>query len=122
MMKKWSKQAALWLALAALPGWSGQVLAAPVGGRFAKVEVVTANTTDNYTVQFAGGVTARIIVIGDGRTDLDLFVYDQFGNEVARDDDTTDDCAVVFIPAGGAYTIKVKNLGAVPNRYRMVVK
>jgi hypothetical protein len=110
-------------ALVALVGGSGQALAGPVGGRVVKTALVAANTTDVYTVRLAGGARTTVIVIGDGDTDLDLFVYDRFGNLVAQDTDIDDDCAVVFVPpAAGNYTIKVKNLGNVGNRYRMVVK
>jgi hypothetical protein len=98
-------------------------LAGPVGGFTAQRALVPGNTTHTYSYRMVPGARATVIVIGDGDTDLDLFVYDQFGNLVASDTDTSDDCAVVFVPAAaGPYTIHVKNLGGIANAYRIVVK
>src|SRR5581483_183550 len=39
-----------------------------------------------FTVSFVGQKPARAIVIGSGATYMALYVYDQFGNCVARDE------------------------------------
>jgi hypothetical protein len=104
----------------ALPGPAS---AAPKGGKIAKIDSVKANATDVYEMEFVVGVAVQVHVIGDGDTDLDLFVYDPLGREVANDVGPTDTCYVRFTPlAAGKYTIKIKNLGGVFNRYALVVK
>lgn len=83
---------------------------------------VNARSTDTYRISFRGGERACVIVSGDGDTDLDLYVYDENGNLVGKDVDNTDDCVVVWNPRWtGPFTIKIKNLGNVYNRYAMMV-
>lgn len=85
-------------------------------------EIVRANATDKYAIQFRGGETAIVVVSGDGDTDLDLYVYDADGNLVTSDLDNTDDCVCVWTPRyTSTYTIKIKNYGDVYNRYRIAV-
>lgn len=96
----------------------GTVLADAVGGPKSGTHVVDGNSTDTFTVVFRGGDCARVIVSGDGDTDLDLFVYDQSGNRVAFDDDDTDFCVASWVPRRtGRFTIRVVNRGGVYNRY-----
>ncbi len=114
--------AALAIGVATLAG-PGAAQARPVGGTVQRIEVVPARATDSYTVNLVAGQAVMVMAIGDGDTDLDLFVYDADGVLVGSDTDLTDTCLVRFTPrAGGAYTIKVKNLGAVGNRYALIVK
>lgn len=83
---------------------------------------VNAKSTDSYTIRFRGGEEACVIVCGDGDTDLDLYVYDENGNLVDSDTDTTDACVAVWNPKWtGPFTIKIKNLGNVYNRYSLTV-
>ncbi len=85
-------------------------------------DLVRANSTDVYNVQFRGGELALVIVSGDGDTDLDLYGYDPAGNCVASDADYTDDCVVSWVPTRTqTYKIKIKNRGNISNRYRMAV-
>jgi len=59
-----------------------------------------------------------LFVRGDRNSDLDLYVYDENGFLVAKDDDDTDDCRVRFTPRWtGSFTIKVVNLGHYANTY-----
>jgi hypothetical protein len=61
---------------------------------------------------------AVITVIGDGDTDLDLYVYDENGNLIEHDADYTDDCVVTFTPKWtGNFKIKIVNRGRVYNSY-----
>lgn len=81
-------------------------------------KTASAYSTDVYTITFRGGEYARVILSGDGDTDLDLYVYDQGGHLVSRDDDYSDDCICTWVPAWtGDFTIMVKNRGPVYNRY-----
>jgi hypothetical protein len=100
---------------------SDQIDEAPrgrVGGPSRTVTSVNALTTDVFTIPFRGGEVASIFVSGDGDTDLDLYVYDENGNQIASDDDYSDDCIVRFIPKWtGAFRVRVRNRGLVYNRY-----
>lgn len=91
----------------------------PVGPQpIRQFDVVSANGTNTYSIRFIGGQLTIVIVCGDGDTDLDLFVYDNKGSLVASDTDDGDDCIVTFTPKySGEYTIIVKNLGRISNRY-----
>lgn len=89
-----------------------------LGGPGRIVERVSAKSTDTYVVAFKYGVPAEIFVSGDGDTDLDLYVYDENGNAIARDADYSDDCYVCWTPAWtGNFVIKVVNRGNVYNQY-----
>jgi hypothetical protein len=76
----------------------------------AGITVVRPGTTDMITATVFGGNWTEVGVIGDGDTDLDLYVYDPLGRLVGYDDDPTDDCLVrFFAQMTGTYTIKVVN-------------
>ncbi len=96
------------IALMAIVGMLGITQAAKaqdVGGT-----VVRPSTTDVIKATVYGGHWAEVGVIGDGDTDLDLYVYDPAGRLVGFDDDPTDDCFVRFFAlVTGTYTIKVVN-------------
>ncbi|WP_372015750.1 hypothetical protein [Pseudoxanthomonas sp. 10H] len=84
-------------------------------------ERVLAGDTDTYTIRFNGGEEAAVLVVGDGDTDLDLYVYDENGNLVCDDADSTDTMLCEWTPRWtGDFTVKVKNLGSVYNAYDMV--
>lgn len=90
------------------------------GGPGRKTTVVSRNTTDVYRVRFRGGEPAVVLVSGDGDSDLDLFVLDENGNQVCKDDDATDDMLCRWTPKWtGLFTIRVKNLG-MANQYSIV--
>lgn len=91
-----------------------------VGGASKTQESVKANATDRYTIKFYGDEVAEIFVSGDGDTDLDLYVYDDNGNLIEKDDDYTDDCYCRWTPRWtGSFTVKIVNRGNVYNRYTM---
>ncbi|HEX8737218.1 MAG TPA: hypothetical protein VF721_17935 [Pyrinomonadaceae bacterium] len=65
---------------------------------------------------------ARIMISGDGDTDLDLYVYDGSGL-VAKSDSYGDDEVVnLTIYNGGYFVVKVFNRGKVYNDYDLVVQ
>ncbi len=89
-----------------------------VGGPKSAHERVLANSTDIYNIRFVGGRFAEVAVIGDGDTDLDLYVYDENGNLIVSDVDYTDNCYVSWNPIWtGNFKIKIVNRGGVYNRY-----
>ena len=62
----------------------------------------------------------EVAVVGDGDTDLDLYIYDSNGNLIEKDDDYTDTCYCSWTPKWtGAFTIKIKNRGGVCNYYTL---
>ncbi len=101
---------------------AGTLQADPVLGPDARLKVVAPQTTDIYTVSFYGNEWARVRVVGDGSTDLDVYVLDEFGNVVGSDTDYTDNCAVLWLPQWtGRFTIRVVNCGSVSNLYLISV-
>jgi hypothetical protein len=87
---------------------------------YLRTDVVRAHSTNVYRMTFVGGEWEVLAVSGDGDTDLDLYVYDENGNLVAKDDDNSDDCMVRFIPRWtGPFTVKVVNRGHYANRYTL---
>ena len=89
-----------------------------VGGPKYNIDCVRAYGTDYYTVRFEGGRQAIVTVIGDGDTDLDLYIYDQNGNLIDSDTDYTDNCVCTWTPRWtGNFRIKIVNRGSVSNCY-----
>jgi hypothetical protein len=85
-----------------------------------RTDEVRGHSTDVYRMTFVGGEWEVLFVSGDGSTDLDLYVYDENGNLVAKDDDNSDQCAVRFIPRWtGPFTVKIVNRGHYANRYTL---
>ncbi|MBO9717194.1 MAG: hypothetical protein J7507_10380 [Pseudoxanthomonas sp.] len=84
-------------------------------------ERVLSGDTDTYTISFDGGEEAAVLVVGDGDTDLDLYVYDENGNLICDDTDRTDTMLCEWTPNWtGNFTVRIKNLGSVYNAYEMV--
>ena len=74
---------------------------------------------DRYRVTFRGGSFAEVSLVGDGDTDLDLYVYDEYGNSVCSDSGWSDRAYCSWRPRWtGVFSIEVRNLGSVYNRYR----
>jgi hypothetical protein len=95
--------------------------AGSIGGPKIRDTSVSAYGADSYTLEFWAGEAARVALKGDGDTDLDLYVYDEFGNLVASDTDGSDLCAVEWYPRWtGAFRIRVVNRGPVYNEYRII--
>ncbi|PLY01865.1 MAG: hypothetical protein C0622_06550 [Desulfuromonas sp.] len=83
---------------------------------------VLPGKTDVYHVTFRGGEFAEVAVLGDGDNDLDLYVYDEYGNLIEYDEDYTDQCYVSWVPRWtGEYEIRIKNRGTrVYSAYRLL--
>lgn len=79
--------------------------------------VVRSREVDSFRVVFRGGEPARVYVKGDGDSDLDLYIYDQYGNRICSDVDGTDEMYCAWMPREtGPFTIRVRNLG-IANQY-----
>jgi hypothetical protein len=86
------------------------------------IDLIDHHHTDTYKIIVDAGVTTRISVIGDGGTDLDLYVIDDNGNIVLRDEDNTDNCVVTLTPKWtGPFLIRIVNRGFQANRYMLKV-
>jgi hypothetical protein len=89
-----------------------------LGGAATHFDRLEALRTHVYNISFRGDAFAEIAVSGDGDTDLDLYVYDEFGHLVASDVDATDDCYVSWTPVfTGSFRVEVRNEGYVYNEY-----
>lgn len=79
---------------------------------------VNARSYVEWAVTMRGNELARVAVIGDGDTDLDLHVYDENGNLIGRDIDNTDRCLVQWTPKWtGRFRVRISNYGIVYNNY-----
>jgi len=111
---------ALAVSVAVLVSGTMSSFAGADGGPRSNGTNVLAHRSDTYTIRFRAGEVARVAVIGDGDTDLDLYVYDEFGNLIGSDADYTDQCIVTWVPRWtGVFTIQVVNRGNVYNVYRL---
>lgn len=89
-----------------------------VGGPRSGYYRLHAGCHTDFVCAFKKGVTATVVVSGDGDTDLDLYVYDENGRFIARDSDYSDDCIVTWVPRWtGNYTIRIVNRGSVWNDF-----
>jgi hypothetical protein len=81
-------------------------------------DIASGQTYDDFPITFYAGELARVAVIGDGDTDLDLYIYDANGNLIVADADYTDRCLVQFVPRWtSTFRVRVVNNGYVSNRY-----
>jgi hypothetical protein len=78
------------------------------------------NATDVYTVNFRANEPALVAITGEGVSDLDLSIEDDAGNRICSSDGAGDDELCRWTPRWtGNFRIKVRNLGAVANEYRL---
>jgi hypothetical protein len=83
---------------------------------------VAARDTDVWRMWLPAG-RHRVVVIGNGNTDLDLYVDAAPGRRLAVDDGETDRCVGEFhLRRAGYVEIRIRNLGRVYNEYRMFVR
>ena len=103
--------------LALIDDVNSNVRGAVGGPKYARSSV-NAGGSDVYDISFRGGEFAMVTVIGDGDTDLDLYVYDNNGNLIDSDTDYSDNCICTWTPRWtGNFRIKIVNRGRVYNRY-----
>ena len=94
----------------------------PIDGASKTYERVKAYSSDSYVVRFNAYERAYIEVYGDGDTDLDLYIYDNYGNLVASDTSVSYNAGGWFVPTCTCpYKIVVKNNGRVYNDYVLYV-
>ncbi|HYE73611.1 MAG TPA: hypothetical protein VEF04_09770 [Blastocatellia bacterium] len=106
------------LVLGAVLGSGTTLMAGAVNGPRKDCLKVSGETYHTLIIWFVGNEEARVTLIGDGKADLDLYVYDQSGKQVACDEDATATCLVSWTPSQTAsYTIKIVNRGQAESSY-----
>src|SRR4030095_6237643 len=109
------------MAVVFITGTNAVALGGAVRGPQSAIYKLPGRMVDTMYVTFFGGEKAEVGVIGDGVTNLDLYVYDSQGNLVNWDDGSSDLCYVKWSPRFTAvYTIQVINRGSVYNVYKIV--
>jgi hypothetical protein len=92
-----------------------------VGGPGYVIDKVNGEEANMYVVEFTGGEAAEAAVVGDGSTDLDLYIFDEEGNLVVMDEEAGDECYVIWKPrSAGIFVITVLNRGASYNEFALV--
>ncbi|RPI41977.1 MAG: hypothetical protein EHM59_18930 [Betaproteobacteria bacterium] len=87
-------------------------------GRFASR--IGDGITDVYTMTFRANEPVMVAITGEGVSDLDLTVEDEAGNRICASHGPRDDEICHWTPRWtGAFRIRVRNLGAVTNEYRL---
>jgi|GEM_PF-1765482 len=77
---------------------------------------IESKSTKTLSTVFNGKEIAEVLIVGDGKSDLDLFVYDASGKLIIADTNPLDNCYISFTPKQTAnYTIVVKNKGKTYN-------
>jgi hypothetical protein len=116
------KFAIVLVALACLAGTASVAFAGRAPNPGIDVTRCEAHDSVTYYERFYGGEFATVSIVGDGDTDLDLFIYDMQGRLVAQGIGPTDRETLTFYVPGNqiqTYRIVVRNLGGVWNRFTL---
>lgn len=93
--------------------------AGAIGGPRVATNVVSPGDRHYYDINFRAGDPILIRVQGDGDGDIDCFLYNFNGELVAKDDDATDSCLLMWRPVNTTYRLWVNNTGRAPSLYVM---
>ena len=94
----------------------------PVGGKQTDEDLLRAGQTVSYTLALRGGEETLFTLRGDGDGDIDCCVFDESGNRVACDTDTTDICQIYVYPRWtGVFYFQAQNNGTSASYYTFVV-
>ncbi|MFH0893788.1 MAG: hypothetical protein V2A54_05070 [Bacteroidota bacterium] len=92
-----------------------------LGGPASWNGTVFADSDKTIYASFKKGQLAEITIQGDGKSDLDLYVYDEDGNMITSDNGKYDECYVSWTPKQTlAYKIVIKNGGTTDNDCMLV--
>ena len=78
------KKFVLSLAIVGVLAFASVSEAGRIGGPGSDVFTVQGYQSVSYNITFEGGKVAEVAIVGDGRTDLDLFVYDASGKLIRQ--------------------------------------
>ena len=99
---------------------AASVEAGRVPGPGKDLKIVQARSTVTYYETFRANELAVVSIVGDGSTDLDIYVYDENGNFITAATGLSDVETVTFTPAWtGVFRIEVRNLGSTWNEYAL---
>jgi len=83
---------------------------------FSKTAVVPANGKQSFTVILLAGKTLRAQMVGSNKTDVDLFIFDPSGRQIASDEGRSSRADLAFrTTTSGTYRFEIRNLGNSPN-------
>lgn len=87
------------------------VIAGPVEGPVEKSAQVAAGETDSFTIELNGKEMTCIRVSGDGKSPLELSVFNEAGEQVAADvvGERASRSVCFFVKETGTFTVKVTN-------------
>jgi hypothetical protein len=108
------------MAVVALAGafMASSAQAGAVGLPVSHPDRVDAYSVNTYYIEFYGGEYAEVAIVGDGDTDLDLFIYDENGNFIGSGETYSDVEVVGFNPRWtGTFRVEVHNFGDVYNEF-----
>jgi hypothetical protein len=89
-----------------------------VGKPISHPDRVEARSVMTYYLDFYGGEYAEVAIVGDGDTDLDLFVYDENGYLIGSGETYSDVEVVGWTPRWtGTFRVEVHNFGNVYNQF-----
>jgi hypothetical protein len=89
----------------------------PVRGAVDATASVAAFSNHTYRVILRGGEPASVRLSCNEGTDLDVYVYDQDGTAIARDDNYSDGAVIHWTPEHTRhFRIEVVNRGSISNR------
>jgi hypothetical protein len=81
---------------------------------------IADGVTDVYTMSFRANEPVLVAITGEGVSDLDLSVEDEAGNRICASHGPGDDELCRWTPRwNGNFRIRVRNLGAAGNEYRL---
>lgn len=84
-------------------------------------DAVAGGQREAYVVTFVGREPALVRVVGDGRSDLNLYIYDEHDNLIVSDSNPSDHGFALWTPTRtGRFRIKVRNVGSTRNAYWLV--
>ena len=104
--------------LAMLAISASSAIADPCNGLQIGIHSVDAGGTNSFVQCFNAGQWGRITLVGNGGTDLDVYVYDSFGRLVSFDEGDSDRCVIQFyVDMTQSYRIVVLNRGSLTNEF-----
>jgi hypothetical protein len=93
----------------------------PRGGRKTFSDTIGRGMRHTYDLVLNGDETTIVEINGNGRSDLDCFIFDENDNLVVKDDDSSDQCRLTVTPLWtGHFTLIIKNVGTTHSTYRGV--
>jgi len=92
-----------------------------VGGPQIHSDRLLSRSSHSYQFTFQGRKKASVAVVGDGETDLDMYIYDEAGKLVGLSDTGWDDELMYWkVNAATKYRVEVRNVGSVYNDYTII--